>query len=111
MPVLATLYELLAQGSPTIGVLVARAAAVAETGDPARALGLLDAIAGEARDYQPWWAARGRIAALLGRSELARAALLTAAGLSEDPAVRTFLIEQATEIETKPCFSPSMSDS
>ena len=111
MPVLATLYELLAQVSPTIGVLVARAAAVAETGDPARALELLDAIAGKARDYQPWWAARGRIAALLGRGDLARAALLTAAGLSEDTAVRAFLIGQATRIEAKPHPAPSMSDS
>jgi RNA polymerase sigma-70 factor (ECF subfamily) len=111
MPVLATLYELLAQVSPTIGVLVARAAAVAETGDPARALGLLDAIAGEARDYQPWWAARGRIAALLGHGEPAREALLTAAGLSEDPAVRAFLIGQAAEFEAKPGPASSMSDS
>jgi hypothetical protein len=49
--------------------------------------------------------------ALLGRDDLASAAWLTAAGLSEDPSVRAFLITKAAAIGTKPGPEPSMSDS
>jgi RNA polymerase sigma-70 factor (ECF subfamily) len=90
---IVALYGLLAQLSPTVGVQVARAAALAEAGDPAPSLALLDALA--ATDYQPWWACRARALTLLGRRAEAQAAFRHAAGLSMDPAVRAWLLAQA----------------
>ncbi|AHE54610.1 RNA polymerase sigma factor [Sphingomonas sanxanigenens] len=89
---LVRLYDVLASFAPTTGVLVARAVAVAEGGDPAAALQLLDGIEG-ARTYQPWWAARARTLWLANQAVAARDAAIMAAGLSSDPAIRRFLLE------------------
>lgn len=89
---LACLYDVLADFAPTTGVRVARAVAHAENGDPTAALSQLDRIEG-AVSYQPWWAARARICWLGGATETAWAAARTAAGLSNDPSVRRFLLE------------------
>ncbi len=89
---LARLYDLLAGFAPTTGVLVARAVACAENGDPVSALQQLEAIGG-AEAYQPWWAARARACWLAGDEQAASAAARTAAGLSADPSVRRFLLE------------------
>lgn len=88
---LVHLYDLLAQHSPTVGVLVARAAAYAEEGDPDAGLALLDEIEGAA-EYQPWWAARARCYWLAGEELSAREAAKRAAGLTNDPAVRDYLL-------------------
>lgn len=89
---LARLYDMLAQFAPTTGVLVARAVAHAENGDPASALRQLDRI-DAAAGYQPWWAARARACWLAGDADAAWSAARTAAGLSADPAVRRFLLD------------------
>jgi RNA polymerase sigma-70 factor (ECF subfamily) len=89
---LARLYDVLAGLAPTAGVLVARAVAYGEKGDAAAGLQQLDALAGLAT-YQPWWAARARLLWLLGETEPAQDAAHTAAGLSNDPSVRRFLLE------------------
>lgn len=89
---LVALYDYLAALAPTVGVLVARAAATAAAGDPAAALVQLDEIGD--RRYQPWWAARARALTLLGRHPEAAEAFATAAGLSEDAAVRAYLLAQ-----------------
>lgn len=88
---LARLYDALAQFAPTTGVLVARAVAHAENGDPAAALAQLDQIP-DATNYQPFWAARARVAWLGGDERGALTAAQTAAGLSNDPGVRAFLL-------------------
>lgn len=91
-PSVVALYDALLRVAPTLGAAVGRAAAVAEAGEPARALVLLDAIAGGAR-YQPWWAVRGHVLARLGGD--ARAAFLRAAEMTPDPAARAFLVGRA----------------
>jgi RNA polymerase sigma-70 factor (ECF subfamily) len=89
---LVQLYDILANFAPTTGVLVARAVAVAEAGDPAAALQLLDGING-AGCYQPWWAARARVLWLSNQPDAARDAAAMAAGLSSDPGIRRFLLD------------------
>jgi RNA polymerase sigma-70 factor, ECF subfamily len=60
------------------------------------ALAALDTIAAsEVDDYQPYWALRAHLLASLGRSDAAAAAFSRAIGLSEDPAVRSFLVDEA----------------
>jgi RNA polymerase sigma-70 factor (ECF subfamily) len=88
---LARLYDALARFAPTTGVLVARAVAHAENGDPAAALAQLDQIPDAAR-YQPFWAASARVSWLSGNEEAAWASARTAAGLSNDAGVRAFLL-------------------
>lgn len=88
---LARLYDVLAGFAPTAGVLVARAVALAENGDPEAALSQLDAICG-AETYQPWWAARARILWLNKQEAPAREAASRAAGLSSDVGIRRFLL-------------------
>ena len=89
---LVQLYDLLSGFAPTTGVLVARAVAVSEGGDPAVALRQLDAVEG-ADTYQPWWAARARIQWLGGEADAAHEAATMAAGLSGDPSIRRFLLD------------------
>ena len=92
---LLQLYELLCTLAPTAGIRVAYAAALAESGDDQRALALLDDAMASMRDYQPYWAARGRVLQRLERHSDARRAYQTAAGLTEDEAVRAFLLAAA----------------
>ncbi|WP_300057527.1 DUF6596 domain-containing protein [uncultured Roseobacter sp.] len=88
---LVQLYDVLARFAPTTGVLVARSVAHAENGEADAALSQLDAITG-AETYQPWWAARARILWLCGQGAAARKAASRAAGLSNDPGIRRFLL-------------------
>ena len=88
---LVRLYDALARFAPTTGVLVARAVAYAENGDPAAALAQLDGSP-DAAGYQPCWAARARACWLSGDEQAAWSAARTAAGLSSDPGVRAFLL-------------------
>ncbi len=88
---LVRLYDALARFAPTTGVLVARAVAHAENGNPAAALAQLEQIPDAAR-YQPFWAARARVSWLSGDEEAAWKSARTAAGLSNDPGVRAFLL-------------------
>jgi RNA polymerase sigma-70 factor (ECF subfamily) len=88
------LYDRLLDLAPSIGALVARAAALAAAGAAPAALAALDAVADRCRDHQPWWAARADARAAAGDLAAARAAATRAAGLSADPAVRAFLLSR-----------------
>jgi RNA polymerase sigma-70 factor (ECF subfamily) len=88
---LVRLYDALARFAPTTGVLVARAVAHAENGNPATALAQLDQIP-DAASYQPFWAARARVSWLSGDEQAAWTSARTAAGLSNDSGVRAFLL-------------------
>ncbi|MBV9265107.1 MAG: RNA polymerase subunit sigma-70, partial [Acidobacteriaceae bacterium] len=91
------LYEGLVRLAPTIGALVGRAAAVAETRGLATAWDLLDAIPkDQVNDYQPYWALAAHILKRMGQSSEARAAYTRAIGLCEDPAMREYLQRQVT---------------
>ena len=89
----ALLYEGLLRDAPTIGARVAHAAALGEARDAEAGLAALDAMppAGVAT-YQPYWALRGHLLSALGRATEAGEAYDRAIGLSEDPAVRAFLL-------------------
>lgn len=87
------LYEGLLRHAPTIGARVAHAAALGEARDAEAGLAALDAIPpDEVATYQPYWALRGHVLKALGRAAEAGEAYDRAIGLSEDPAVRAFLL-------------------
>jgi RNA polymerase sigma-70 factor (ECF subfamily) len=88
---LTRLYDLLVTLAPSAGAAVARAVAYGEAGQGSAALAQLDVLEG-CTGYQPWWAARARVLWLLGHESAAHQAAATAAGLSDDPAVRAFLL-------------------
>ncbi|MBK6685786.1 MAG: RNA polymerase subunit sigma-70 [Deltaproteobacteria bacterium] len=92
---LRTLYDLLLIHVPSMGVAVARAAALLEAGDLQGGQHALDALTAEdAHRYQPYWVTRARLYELRGAPSEQRAALRRALGLTEDPAVRSFLTDK-----------------
>jgi RNA polymerase sigma-70 factor, ECF subfamily len=90
------LYDRLLDLAPSIGAVVARAAALTAAGAAPTALAALDQVATRCSDHQPWWAARADALAALGDRDAARAAATRAAGLTSDPAVRAFLLADRT---------------
>jgi len=94
------LYDILLGLTQSPVVVLNRAAALAETAGADVALASLDTIAADRRmaDYQPYWAARGHLAARAGRREEAHEALTLAIGLSSDEAVRQYLAVQRTAL-------------
>ena len=93
---IALLYEGLLRCAPTIGAHVAYVAALAEARDAEAGLAALDAIPSDTvAAYQPYWALRGHLLKVLGRNAQAREAYDRAIGLSEDAAVREFLLARA----------------
>jgi RNA polymerase sigma-70 factor (ECF subfamily) len=95
----ALLYEGLLHVAATIGARVAHAAALAEARGAEAGLAALDTISsGEVDDYQPYWALRAHLLGSLGRSGPAAAAFTRAIGLSEDTAVRNFLVEESSRV-------------
>lgn len=90
---IALLYEGLTRIAPGIGALVGRAIALAQSGKPESGLAALDEIsANRVANYQPYWAARGHLLRLLNRNAEADAAFTRAASLTEDPAMRRYLL-------------------
>ncbi len=89
---LATLYALLAQHSPSVGVLVAQAAAMVEAGDATSALAVLSRLSpSDVTGYQPYWVTLARADFAAGERRSALQAMERAIGLTEDPAVRAYL--------------------
>ncbi len=89
----ALLYEGLVRLAPTIGALVGRAAAVAEARDPEAGLGLLRELPeATIATYQPFWALKAHLLSKAGSPAQAADAYERAIGLSDDPAMRAFLI-------------------
>jgi len=88
----AGLYAGLVIVDPTIGARVGQAAAVAEAMSATEGLRLLDAVdEATVSAYQPYWALRAHLLSEVARSDEARLAYQRAIGLSEDPAVQSFL--------------------
>ncbi len=97
-PEILLLYEGLVKTSPSIGALVGRAVALAQTGRHTAGLAALEEIpACRTNDYQPYWAACGHILRLLNRENEARTAFARAASLTDDPALRQYLLRRAAE--------------
>lgn len=95
----ALLYEGLIRLAPTIGALVGRAAAVAEARGAEAGLALLwELPKTTVASYQPYWALKAHLFAKVGSIVEATDAYERAIGLSDDPAMRAFLIGRAEEI-------------
>lgn len=91
---LRTLYDLLVSQSDSIGARIGRAVVLAESGalDDARAE--LDGLPAErVQRHQPWWVAQYRVALLAGDTAAARERLAVAIGLTDDAAVRAYLVD------------------
>ena len=93
------LYDGLILLSPAIGAEVARAAAICEAGDVVASLMALDAVhSARVEAYQPYWATRAHVLHALGRPTDAAMALTRAAGLTEDAAVRAYLLAKRAQL-------------
>ena len=93
---LAQLYEGLIQVSPTMGALVGHAAAIAEAKTSEVGLAQLDTLPVErVKNYQPYWTLKAHLLQKTGQVEAAHQAYLRAIGLTEDLAIRAFLIRQS----------------
>jgi RNA polymerase sigma-70 factor (ECF subfamily) len=89
---IALLYEELVHLAVTVGALVGRAAALGNARGPRVGLEALDEIApSSVAAYQPYWAVRAHLFAVLGLKVEARDAYTRAIGLSEDEQEREFL--------------------
>lgn len=87
------LYGALGALAPSTGAAVSHAAVRARVEGPAAGLALLDAFAGDlVASYQPYWVVRGHLLAEAGDDEASREAYRRAVGLTEDPALRAFLV-------------------
>ena len=90
---IALLYEGLLLCAATIGARVGHAAALAEVRGAEAGLASIEAIPNDSiATYQPYWALRAHLLERLGRADEAQRAFERAIGLSEDPAVREFLV-------------------
>jgi len=94
-----TLYRLLAEKAPTIGNLVGLAAASAEVHGPEAGLNELAELPEPlTRDYQPFWALKAQLLQQQSTDKHATAAAFKRAiGLTEDEAVRAYLIDKSTQ--------------
>ncbi|MEL7507588.1 MAG: DUF6596 domain-containing protein [Cyanobacteria bacterium J06554_1] len=98
---LAQLYTGLIQVSPTIGARVGHAVAISETQGIRPSLALLNAMPPKAiQNYQPYWALRAHLLAQLGDESAAHQAYLQAIGLTEDAAIREYLMAKARLLDT-----------
>jgi RNA polymerase sigma-70 factor (ECF subfamily) len=96
---IARFYDQLVQIAPSLGAAVGRAAAHAEAKSAAAALELLDEIESDSvTSYQPYWAVRAHLLSELGLKRDAQEAFDRAIGLSEDDAVRTFLLARRSAL-------------
>jgi predicted RNA polymerase sigma factor len=92
---IADFYQQLIRISPTVGRQTAYAAAVAEANGPASGVAALGGIESDAvSSYQPYWAVRAHLLQQLGKTSEALEAYDRAIGLTEDSAVREFLLKK-----------------
>jgi len=90
---IALFYQHLVRLAPTLGARIGQAAAIAEADRPESGLALLDGIPpADVSTYQPYWAVRAHLLQQLGKTDAAAAAFDRAIGLTEDDAVRRFLL-------------------
>jgi predicted RNA polymerase sigma factor len=92
---IATFYDLLTRLAPSIGAAVARAAAHAEVHGAQSGLALLDQIdAHSVVSCQPHWAVRADLLWQQNHAHEAAEAFDRAIGLTDDDAIRAFLLER-----------------
>ena len=92
---IAAFHDQLMRLAPSIGAAVARAAAHAEVHGAPAGLALLDQIdAHSVVSYQPYWAVRAELLRQQNRAHEAAEAFDRAIGLTDDDAVRAFLLQR-----------------
>ena len=93
------LYFGLGRIAPSLGAAVAHAIVIAERHGPAAGLDALSRLEEKAtQGFQPYWAARGRLLADLGRIAAARTAYDKALSLTVEPPVRRYLAARAAAL-------------
>ncbi|MFN3276383.1 MAG: RNA polymerase sigma factor [Paracoccus sp. (in: a-proteobacteria)] len=88
---IAALYGALYRHEPTPVVRLNAAVAIAEAGDPARGLAIVEGLADALANYQPWHAARAALLAKAGASSEAASAYHEAIASAPTPAEAEFL--------------------
>lgn len=89
------LYRVLDRIGPTVATATGFAVALVETGDLARARQVLDVLpARREPGYQSYWIARWHLHRRAGEAQAAAASLATGIGLTSDPRIRAWLLEQ-----------------
>lgn len=97
------LYNLLVDRAPSFGASIGRVAALLDDGQAEAAASALARLPSERlRAHQPYWAAHAAVMRALGNHEAARASAEQAIGLSDDPAVRDYLIARFHLKDTRP---------
>jgi RNA polymerase sigma-70 factor (ECF subfamily) len=97
----AHLYEGLIRIAPTHGAFIGHAIAMAESQSPEAGLLLLDALPFDAiKSHQPFWAARAHLLQTLNQVSEARYAFDVAIGLTDDKAVRQYLLGQRSQLRS-----------
>ena len=92
---IALFYGKLVRISPALGTRIGYAAALAEANGPEAGLAALQAInEADVSTYQPYWAVCAHLLQRLGKKEEAEDFYDRAIGLTEDPAVREFLLQR-----------------
>jgi len=97
-PQIAALYGALLGHEPTPVVRLNAAVALAEAGDPARGMAIVEELAADLSAYQPWHAARAAILAALGAKTGAARAYREAIALAT-PAEALFLAKRLAGLE------------
>jgi predicted RNA polymerase sigma factor len=106
---IAILYEGLVRLAPTVGAVVGRAAALGEASGPEAGLLALESIdVDSVTCYQPYWAVRAHLLRRLLRTREAIDAFDRAIGLTEEPAIRQFLLRRRARASA--ALSASVSD-
>ncbi|MDZ4656713.1 MAG: DUF6596 domain-containing protein [Bythopirellula sp.] len=94
-PAIERLYAGLVKIAPSVGAMVGYAAAIGQSHGPAQALAMLDSLTDKGIEtYQPYWALRAHLLAEMSLTAEAQAAFQRAVGLTEDPAVRKYLLDR-----------------
>ncbi|MGF1614290.1 MAG: RNA polymerase sigma factor [Gammaproteobacteria bacterium] len=99
-PQIAALYGALLRHEPTPVVQLNAAVAVAEAGDPARGLAIVEGLAEGLRDYQPWHAARAALLAMTGDITAAAEAYAHAIATAPTPAEALFLSRRLAMLDS-----------
>lgn len=96
-PQIAALYGALIRFEPTPVVQLNAAVAIAEAGDPARGLAVVETLT-DLADYQPFHAARAALLAMTGDVQGARAAYQHAIATAQTPADALFLTRRMEDL-------------
>ncbi|MGE6783417.1 RNA polymerase sigma factor [Ensifer adhaerens] len=105
-PQIAALYAALFRFEPTSVVSLNAAVAVAEAGDPARGLEIVEGLSDQLADYQPWCAARASLLAATGKPVEAAKAYGRAIELAPGPAEVLFLEKRLAALPLTGSASP-----